>query len=386
MARVISGARRGVLRNPPFWITVVASALILLVYQGYPWREWQFNEGIWRHFSWLSNLHWLVLHVELPLSIHGSLFLLPIVYGSLAASWSTGLVAWLFSLAWILPTFAAWGLTTVSINVAVLLLPALVTAVVTLQRRWRESEKRNYVEREHERQSYVARLVETQEAERQRIAQELHDDSIQTLMAIANSLASLTSSDDIRLARQEAAFLKQQVLTTIDDLRRISMNLRPSILDNFGLVPGIEWLVNASNLQNTCQFDVTLEGRERELPDLAQVTLFRVTQEAIQNVHRHANARMGTVRLQFKPDCLNLSVSDDGMGFQRPERLSMYANQGKLGIIGIHQRIVSLGGSMKLDSRPHGGTLLSVTIPDQPDRGPWVSGPRSPEVVQRNDA
>lgn len=342
---------------------MAVSVVLLLVYQAWPWREWQFSEGIWRYFSWLSALQWLTLKVELPYGVHGSLFLIPIIYGSLTASWPAGMIAWLLSLVWLLPTFISWNSRTLAFNVALLLLPALLAAVVTLQRRWRESEKRNYAEREHERQSYIAGLVQTQEAERHRIAQEIHDGTLQTLMVLANKSDSLASSWDILESRQGTAWIKQEILTTIEDLRRLSMNLRPSILDNFGLVSGIEWLVNASNIQNRCQFDISIEGEERKLSDMAEVSVFRVTQEALQNVHRHADASAGSVILQFEEDGLRLTISDNGVGFRRPERLSMYANEGKLGIIGIEQRVLSVGGKMTLDSRPLYGTTLCAVIP-----------------------
>jgi len=358
-----SRVRRPLLRNPSFWVTVVVSVILLLVYQAWPWREWQFSEGIWRHFSWLSVLQPLTTQFELPYGIHGSLFLIPIVYGSLTTSWPGGLVAWLLSLIWVLPTLIGWNPRTLAINVALLLLPALLAAVVTLQRRWRESEKRNYAERENERQSYIAGLVQAQETERHRIAQEIHDDTIQTLMAIANKSDSLASSDDITVSQQGTAWIRQEVLKTVDDLRRISMNLRPSILDNFGLVSGVEWLINASNLQNRCQFDISVEGDERELPDMAEVTVFRAIQEAIQNVHRHAHASIGRVLMRFEQDCLRVTVSDDGIGFRPPERLSTYATDGRLGIVGIEQRVLSVGGRMELDSGARGGTTLSFFIP-----------------------
>lgn len=366
-------ARRPLLRNPSLWITVVVSVVLLLIYQAWPWREWQFTEGIARHFSWLSALQWITLKVELPYGLHGSLFLIPIVYGSLTASWLGGLIAWLLAVTWVIPTFIGWNPRTLALNLALLLLPALLAAVVSLQRRWRESEKRNYAERERERQSYVAGLVQAQEAERHRIAQEIHDDTIQTLMAIANKSDSLSASADIAVSRRGTAWIKEEVLKTVDDLRRLSMNLRPSILDNFGLVSGVEWLVNASNLQNSCQFDVRVEGDERELPDIAEVTVFRVIQEAIQNVHRHAHALTGVVAMRFDADCLRVTVSDDGIGFRQPERLSTYAVEGKLGLVGIEQRILSIGGWVRLDTRAYGGTTLSFAIPYQP-APPVLSG------------
>ena len=107
----------------------------------------------------------------------------------------------------------------------------------------------------------------------------------------------------------------------MDDLRRLSMNLRPSILDNFGLVSGVRWLVNNCNSQNGCHLDVVVNGEERKMSSLSEVTVFRVVQEALNNIQRHAHAKNGTVSLDFEEDRLLLQIQDDGVGFHPPERL-----------------------------------------------------------------
>ena len=141
------------------------------------------------------------------------------------------------------------------------------------------------------------------------------------------------------------------------------MNLRPSILDNFGLVSGVRWLVNNSNSQNGCHLDISVIGEERKMSSLSEVTVFRVVQEAINNIQRHAQAKSGTVSLEFEDDRLLLEVKDDGVGFQPPERLGAYVSESKLGIIGMEQRILSIGGEMRIDSVPGRGTRIWAAIP-----------------------
>jgi signal transduction histidine kinase len=153
------------------------------------------------------------------------------------------------------------------------------------------------------------------------------------------------------------------VLQTMDDLRRLSMNLRPSILDNFGLVSGVRWLVNNSNSMNGCHLDVTVTGEERKMSSLSEVTVFRVVQEALNNVQRHARAQNGTVSLEFEDDRLLLQVEDDGVGFRPPDRLAVYVAKSKLGIIGMEQRILSVGGDMRVDSSPGQGTRIWASVP-----------------------
>lgn len=355
-----------ILRNPHFWIVIAISVALIMVYQAWPWREWRFSTGAWRYFSWLSALEYLVIDVELKYNVIGVLFFVPIIYGSVTLSWPGGIFAWLLALIWVLPTLVAWSRETMVINLALLLLPALLVVVVALERRWRDIEKRHYAEREQERQMYIARLVEAQENERRRIAQEIHDETLQTLMVVANKSDSLASSSTDDQQMRGNLWIKKEVVQTMDDLRRLSMNLRPSILDNFGLVSGIRWLVNNSNTQSDCRIDVSFEGEEPDMSSLAQVTVFRVVQEAIHNIQRHARARRGAVVVGFEAACLSLAITDDGVGFDPPERLVHLAGEGRLGLIGIEQRVLSAGGIVVVDSRPGGGTRLSARIPYEP--------------------
>jgi len=340
---------RRIPKNPHFWIVVAMSVFLLLIYQAWPWREWQFTEGVWKHFSWLAALNALVIEVEIRHQLIGSLFLVPIIYGSVTLSWPGGIFAWLLALIWVLPTLIRWDLTTHFVNIILLVLPALVVAVVTLERRLREREERYFHERERERQVYVAKLVETQENERRRIAQEIHDEALQSLMVIANKADVLASESGDHKAAEANAWIKQEVLQTMDNLRRLSLNLRPSVLDSFGLVSGLRWLVNSSNSQGGVYVDISVEGEERDMSDLAEVTVFRVVQEALHNMRRHAQAKEGSVAVRFHEDHVEFVVEDDGVGFDPPERLAPYAEESKLGIIGMEQRILSVGGALKIE-------------------------------------
>ncbi len=350
-------------KNPHFWVVVVLSAGLLFIYQAWPWPEWRFASGVWRFFPWLSALEAIVIEVEVKYHVFGVLFLIPILYGSLALSWPGGIFAWCLALVWVLPGVLSWRNAPLMINLALLLLPVLLVAIVTGERRWRENEKKYFIEREQARQAYIARLVETQEAERMRIAQELHDETLQTLMVIANKSESLALSGTDEIQVKGNLWIKQEVLQTMDDLRRLSMNLRPSILDNFGLVSGVRWLVNNSNTQNGCQLNVVISGDERKMSSLSEVTVFRVVQEAITNVQRHAHAKSGTITLHFEEERLLLEINDDGIGFQPPERLTAYVGESKLGIIGMEQRILSIGGEMHVESSPGLGTRIWASIP-----------------------
>jgi signal transduction histidine kinase len=361
-ARLLSVAGKTA-RNPHVWVVVLLSALLLLIYQVWPWREWQFVEGVWRYFPWLSNLGFLVLDVELKLRVLGVLFFIPIIYGAVTLSWPGGVFAWLLSLIWVVPALlSSWGNMQKFTNLLLLLLPAILAAIISGERRWRAGEKRYYAEREHERQAYIAKLVDTQEAERRRIAQEIHDETLQTLLIVANKLDSLSSAPVGNGQTEGIVWAKQKLFQSMDDLRRLSMNLRPSILDNFGLVAGVRWVVD-NTTQGGYMMSTRVRGQVRKLSSLAEVTVFRVVQEAVFNIQRHAHAQRASVTLDFGDDQLMLEIQDDGVGFEQPERLADYAAKGRLGIIGMEQRILALGGTMCVRSSPGSGTVIQATIP-----------------------
>jgi signal transduction histidine kinase len=359
----LRSATTKIARNPHFWVVVVVSTGLLLIYQAWPWSDTRLDQGVWRHFSWLSRLEPVVVDLELKYSLFGSLFLIPIIYGSLTLSWTGGIFAWCLALIWVLPSLLSWPKSERAINLILLLLPVLLVAFVQGERRWRESQRRDFAEHEQARQAYVAKLVEAQETERRRIAQELHDGTLQDLMVIANKCDSLAQTGTDESQVKANLWIKKEVLQTIDDIRRLSMNLRPSILDNFGLVSGVRWLVNNSNSQSGCRLRISITGDERKMSSLSEVTVFRVVQEAINNIQRHAHSKSGGVSLAFEEDRLLLEIEDDGVGFQPPGTLAAYVSESKLGIIGMEQRILSTGGEMHIASKPGEGTRIWASIP-----------------------
>jgi signal transduction histidine kinase len=353
-------ARRA-LANPHLWVVFVLSAILLVIYQAWPWPDYQFTKGFWSFFPWLSHLRF-VLCVELPYDLFGVLFLIPIIYGSMSMSWPGGLFAWALSLIWVLPELLSWSSRREYTNLLLLLLPVLVAAIWSAERRWREEEKKYYAAREHKHQAYVAKLVEGQETERQRIAQEIHDDTLQTLLVVANKLDSLATSTPPDERTDGLLWAREKLTQSMEDLRRLSMNLRPNILDNFGLVAGVRWLVDNIG-PSSCHFTTLVKGEAPKMSSLAEVTVFRVVQESVWNIQRHAQARNASVILEFADDRLMLDIQDDGVGFDRTEHRIGKAGESRLGLIGMEQRIMAVEGTMQLQSSPGHGTRLQATIP-----------------------
>ncbi len=360
-ARLWRSARTA-LRNPHFWALLTASAVLLFFYQAWPWQEVQFVHGFWKHFSWLSQLGWLPVGVEIPAGIFGILFLLPIIYGSVTLSWPGGLLAWLLSMSWALPELSNWSAKRLPTNLLLLFLPVLLAAVVSGQRRSREIEKKVYREREREQELYVAKLVESQEAERRRIALEIHDDTLQTLLAITNRLGKIESSPPGPKQTEGVRWAKERLFQSMDDLRRLSVSLRPNVLDNFGLVAGVRWLVD-NTAQSECRITTLVKGEVCRMSNLAEVSVFRIVQECLSNIHRHAQAENATVTLEFDRDHLTVDVQDDGIGFDYSGKPFAYIERNRLGLVGIEQRIAAAGGQLDLQSGPGRGTRLRATIP-----------------------
>jgi signal transduction histidine kinase len=227
---------------------------------------------------------------------------------------------------------------------------------------WRAKEKKLSAEKEFERQAYIDQLLDHLEKDRQRIAQEIHDETIQTLMVISNHAEVLAASSHTDKEAQDINWIQDATLQTIEDLRRISIRLRPQVLDYFGLIPAIRWLTNNFNTPSDTRVDVKILGEERKLPSAIELSVFRFVQEALTNIKRHSYAKTAVIILEFTNKSLIIHIYDDGCGFQLPERLGSLATKGKLGMIGMEQRIKSVGGTVKFISMPANGTTIRAEI------------------------
>jgi signal transduction histidine kinase len=212
---------------------------------------------------------------------------------------------------------------------------------------------------------YLQEITKAQEEERKRIARELHDSSAQNLIALLHQLDNLLT-DKTKLPVKEAKALwgfYEQIRDTLQEVRRFSRDLRPSILDDLGLLPALEWVTE--DLKNTYWIEVELRvlGSERRLFPEKELLLFRIVQEALRNIAKHAKATRAEVEIKFEEDKITVTVSDDGRGFEPPEDLGALTPTGKLGLAGMHERVQLLGGTVRLESGPGKGTRISVEAP-----------------------
>jgi signal transduction histidine kinase len=204
----------------------------------------------------------------------------------------------------------------------------------------------------------VQRVVEAQEQERARLARELHDETGQALTSILLGLKVLEEAVDTDEGRASVAALRELVVSTLRDVRGLAVELRPAALDDFGLVPALERL--ADTFREKTGLDVALEARlgDGRLDPTLETTLYRIVQEALTNVLKHAEARRVSISLVRKDGSISAVVEDDGRGFtpEAPQREA-------LGLIGMRERVGLVGGRISIESAPGAGTTLAVEVP-----------------------
>jgi two-component system sensor histidine kinase DegS len=213
---------------------------------------------------------------------------------------------------------------------------------------------------------YIQQVTRAQEDERKRIARELHDDVSQALLLLMQRLDLLMSSTKPKLSyklRENLESLRGQAIEVLESLRRCAQDLRPRILDDLGLLAALEWITEDMATNFGMDASVEVVGMEQALPAETQLLLFRIGQEALSNVRRHAGASKAVVRLESDSTKIKMTVCDDGRGFEVPERMGDLAGIGKLGLAGMQERARLLGGSLKVESSPGKGTKVIVELP-----------------------
>jgi len=211
---------------------------------------------------------------------------------------------------------------------------------------------------------YLSEITRTQEEERKRIAREIHDESIQSLATLALSIDAIAREKE-RLPEdviQHLKGLRAETDSILDGLRCFSHELRPGVIDQVGLVPALEILTEELSKGNRVKTSLEVAGSERRLMPETELALFRIAQEALRNVKKHSRAKKTAIRLKFTRSKVNLTVSDNGRGFELPDILSDFAAEGKLGLIGMQERTRLLGGKLLVSSWVGRGTTVIVEV------------------------
>ncbi len=217
---------------------------------------------------------------------------------------------------------------------------------------------------------YAELVTEAQEEERKRIARELHDETAQELARLALDIDLLIGSpkglpSGTELTRQLESFRKRTD-HILQGVRRHSQDLRPPILEDFGLLVALQWITEILTNHYMLNASVEVVGTPRRMAPNTELVLFRIAQEALINVRRHAHAKNAVVRLAFSPDSVTVSVSDDGTGFEKPVDAGDFVRLGKLGLLGMYERARLINGSFSLESEGGKGTTVSVEVLEDP--------------------
>ncbi len=211
----------------------------------------------------------------------------------------------------------------------------------------------------------ASQIIKAQEQERKRIARELHDETSQVLTSLLISLAVLEESITTQEARDRITETRQLAHQTLRAIRNLSIDLRPSALDDLGLLPALRWYVKEYQQKTNIEVEFHTAGfkdRQRLSPEM-ETALYRIVQESLTNVAKHAQAHKITIMLQEEADAVNATITDDGRGFDVEEVEQMGDQDRGLGLVGMQERALLLDGAATIESSPKHGTVVNVHIP-----------------------
>jgi signal transduction histidine kinase len=211
---------------------------------------------------------------------------------------------------------------------------------------------------------YINSITRAQEEERLRLARELHDSAIQDLIALDQQIQMLSLDHQGQgvLDDPQLSGLHQAAQRTVEELRRVSRGLRPVYLEDLGLVPALETLAREMSEDLGIPVSFRLDGLPRRFSSETELALYRIVQESLSNVARHASARQASVAVRFGGEELEIEVADDGLGFAPPEHPGDLTAGGHYGLLGMHERAEIVGADLELNSEPGRGTRVRVRL------------------------
>lgn len=239
-------------------------------------------------------------------------------------------------------------------------------------RRWTDELETRVGERTRELESLsrsraelLGKVISVQEEERKRIARELHDDSAQDLATLLVELEALGESlpPSAEEAKRMLARVKSQTTKALTDMRQIILDLRPSILDELGLVSAVRWYGRTRLESIQVAVSANPGSQRKRVEGSVETAIFRIAQEAINNVAKHAQAKEVKVRFEFADDRISLLVEDDGKGFDVASVIGAEGGTASLGLAGMNERATLLGGNVTIESEPGQGTKVRVEVP-----------------------
>ena len=215
-------------------------------------------------------------------------------------------------------------------------------------------------------QEYVASVTDSQEEERKRIARDLHDGTIQNLIAIGQRIElarEMLGEQTIEESKAQLTETRAMVTDAIAGIRQFSRDLRPLALEDLGLLPALQYLVGRLEQAESLAAVLKVEGEPVGLTPDMEVAIFRITQEVLNNIRKHAQAAHVWVTVRFLPRQTLLEIRDDGVGFTVPENTTDLARKGSFGLLGLQERANLFGGDISIQSALGQGTIVRVILP-----------------------
>ncbi|MDP2211346.1 MAG: PAS domain S-box protein [Candidatus Aquicultor sp.] len=212
---------------------------------------------------------------------------------------------------------------------------------------------------------YLKQITKSYEEERQRISRELHDSTAQELSAMLRQLERFLE-DNTEFSEANLATLRhfhRQLRDSLQGIRLLSRDLRPAVLDSLGLFPAVEWLAEQIENEYNIETRVTIKGKEKRFTPELEITFFRIIQEGLRNIAKHAEAIECNITIDLKDTETRIIIADNGKGFELPESLGALSLNGNLGIDSMQTRARLAGGTFDITSKPGEGTTILVTIP-----------------------
>lgn len=338
------------LRDRRFWVT---QALVLGIGAAHTSLE------ATRHLGLLPDL------ALLPVST----YFIPVVYAALNFGVEGAVPTALWCALLSVPNVIIWHTASQRPGVLLQLALLVVLAYVIAHRVDVETEAKERAQAAQATlQEYVRLATDAQEEERKRLARELHDDTIQTLAVAKAELDTLTNETPLLSdAGARLSNVQKTLAGVIDSVRRFSRDLRPSLLDDLGLIPAIEWLIDDLTKRTGIEAQLRVSDPSRRLRPDEEVALFRIVQEALHNVERHSGAAHVRVRIDLGHDRVRTTVVDSGTGFDTDEAFKRDDPSKRLGLLGMRERAKLAGAELHITSRPNIGTRVAITLPGDRD-------------------
>jgi two-component system sensor histidine kinase DegS len=348
---------KGVLKNRHFWIIGAITLALILFY----------NASYLHITGWFQVFNDIVNAKGVYAFVISFLFLIPILYASAVFRIRGALIIWLIFLLAVIPRAIVESTSFEYIMIVSLfsLVALLVGIIMALEYNKNVVDIGDALQVKTTRWYALARVLKIREYERQYLARKLHDNIIQSLLVIANRTHALERGDYGVItpkAKKQVGKLQTMILHVIDDVRQLSHGLRPSILDNVGLLPILQWQADRITNENNIKIDIQVEGSIYRLPSETEVIVYRIIKEALDNIYKHSEATEGIVKLDFTGTDFNVMIKDNGCGFELPDDISKYVDIGKMGLNRMYEQAKILDSDIKIITKKNAGTTVSFKV------------------------